>query len=338
MLRELYIDADFQSLSESSVYSTEVIQACYAAIDEGGLDTTFLNTARTYTKSLLVEALEQIRSVLLALCEKVMQLFNTYVTNSVRTAVKYRQLVIDKMDKLDEPIAYEYYAYPHLYDYPKIFKMNLIETEGILREMKRIQTDRESIYEQTIDEFVNEKIQDFGVAVLDRKVEVDDLSYDVEKICKKLMRGKETDSQITRHNIETFYDDMQKTKQEKKNLQAVRKEINDWYRYLKSEMDKMFRVSTNVAIETNPNFRDADKTVSEQEMRDLTHFELQRNRMFNGWMTIYRTAFKTKLDILQDKIRIDSNIIGEIFKRTSLFANITTRTNMNKERERKVEL
>ena len=49
-------------------------------------------------------------------------------------------------------------------------------------------------------------------------------------------------------------------------------------------------------------------------------------RLFNGFITIYSTAFDTKLNIIQEKIEANRAVIVEMLIRTGVFTSVNTKT------------
>lgn len=336
MVTNLNIDCHVGDLTETVINDVEIIQECYSAIQEGGTDPDFLVIAQKYTKSLIIEVLESIHNFLLKFLEQIVRRFNAYAVNSARSANKYRETIIAKIGELvDNPVIYESFEYPGLYEYPKEFKMSQIETDEIISELKRLYNSDNKL-DMDPASFIDKKINEFGKAVLDHNVEPDDLAYSVEKICKKIMKGSSATYSVTSNNISRFYDDMSRTLKERVKLTHIRKEINQYYSMLRREVEKMYHTPKQY-VPSDLNFKNAEMTMSSYS-GDVTRFELDRNKLFNAYLVIYRVAFTTKLNILNEKIEQQSAVIAAIFKRTSIFTHTTTGREIIKEENRIVSL
>lgn len=320
----LNIDCDYTELTDSVVYSTEVIQECYEAIDEGADDPTFIDTAQKYTKSLLVTVLEFAYKILGRMIAQLLKAFNSYIINDVRIANKYKKFILSRADKLDDPIHYDYYSYEGLYEFPRAIQKSDVDTATIIAKMEQLSKNK-APGEQTIDDLVNSSIISFSKDVLGDKVNPDDLTASVEKIVKHNVRGRKTRISITRSNIEEFYRDMENTVKERKKVNVIKAQINEYYVLLKNEINNAYKEDKKPRNPGNPNFRDADVKIHNIN-GNVTKFELQRNRLLNAYIQIYRTAFTKKIDILNEKIRLDAGLIAELCKRTSVFTHVLPRS------------
>lgn len=54
----------------------------------------------------------------------------------------------------------------------------------------------------------------------------------------------------------------------------------------------------------------------------VTRIEMQRNRLLNSYIQIYRAAFTAKINIIKEKIDIDSRVIALICRKSSIFATL----------------
>lgn len=316
----LNIDCDYTELTDSMVYSAEIIQECYEAIDEGADDPTFIDTAQKYTKSLLITVLEFAYKLLGRMIAQLLKAFNAYIINDVRIANKYKKFIISRAEKIDEPIHYDYYSYEGLYEFPREIRKSDVDTVTIIAKMEQLGKKKEP-GAQTVDDLINSNIISFSKEVLGDKVNPDDLSASVEKVIKHNVRGRKTRISITRSNIEEFYQDMENTIKERKKVNAIKAQINEYYVLLKNEINNAYKEEKKPRNPGNPNFREADVKIHSIN-GSVTRFELQRNRLLNAYIQIYRVAFTKKIDILNEKIQLDAGLIAELCKRASVFAHV----------------
>ena len=319
-----YINIDCINPTEDMMYSTEVIQECYDALDEGASDPVFIDTARKYAKSLLISVLDFVFNTLNKMLTGFIAKYNAFIVNDVRVADKYKKLIIEKQmeafDKNSKYIEYEYYEYPSLYDYPKEIRQNMTSTADILQVMKQVK-DNESPGTMSVDEYVDKKIVEFGQDVLDAKIKPDDLECSVRDAIKNKCRGSKITKRLDLSNIEPFYDDMHNTIKEYKKARAMRSSIVMYYKTLRHEIDKVYADVKEKRNPGNPNFVNANVDMSSYD-GSLTDIELQKNKLLNGYIQIYKHSFTEKIEICQEKINKDSLIIASLFKTTSVFTGV----------------
>lgn len=318
---DINISCDTCELSEAALYGVEVIQECYCAIDEGVEDESVLMIAQKYTKSLLTYVLDIAQQVLNKLVSSMIKSYHNYMINGIRVAKKFKELVIQKMQKLD-PISYQYYTYPGLYEYPVSIKQTVVSTRDIIDVMKTVK-ENEGPGTTTVEEFIDSKIKDFSKGVLGRPINPTNVTSCTTEVATRVIRGTRITRTVSSANIVQFYKDLENTIKEKKSVYAIRNEINEWYRMLQKEINMIYKDADGKksTIGTNPNFRLASMSMRNMD-GVVTRIEMQRNRLLSSYIQIYRAAFTAKINIIKEKIDIDAGVIETICRKSSVFATL----------------
>lgn len=317
------IDCELGELSESAIYSVEVIQECYCAINEGAGDENVLKVAQKYTKSLLTYVLDVAQQILSKMVASMIKAFHNYIINGVRVAKKFKEIVIQKMQKLD-PISYSYYTYPGLYEYPIPLKQSVASTREIIDLFKTVKKN-EGHGTITLEEFVDKKIKEFSKEVLGKPINPADINAYTTEVANQVIRGTGITRTVSKANITKFYEDLENTVKEKKKIYAIRNEINEYYKELRKEIDAIYKNDESpnpAATDKNPNFRQTKVHMNNID-GTVTRIEMQRNRLLNSYIQIYRAAFTAKINIIKEKIDIDSRVIALICRKSSIFATLS---------------
>lgn len=323
------ITLDFMNasiLTEGSYAKIDVITSCYEGLAEGVNDNFLVNTASTYTHSLIFEILENVKNALLALCQRVLSSLNNFILNQANLADKYRNLIIDRYLSIKEPFVIKTYEYPGLKNkfYPDITysantlssKIESLQTAIIENGM----SEGEAAYE------VDKLIMSFGKDVIGGTVDPDNVKRSARSIALDHIRGRDVVCKLEQRDLNGFIDEIRTYKTVKDNIIKTRTAIQKEYESLKKLYTKTMEEKTAAAMSIKSMKQPEVERFKAFEYQRFANISLQMTRMFNAFITIYNEAFNTKLEVLHDKIDANRNTIVELMSRTGVLAAINAKT------------
>lgn len=320
---------DDRILTENSYEKLSVLDSCYDSINEGVTDSFVVNIASTYTYSMITEVLDNIKETLLKLAQQVLTYLNNYILNTATIADKYRNLIINRFSTLKEPFVYYTYEYPKpkFKDYPVLVKSSTsLELE--------IETMQDEILEKALSpdqagDRVDKMLRSFGNDVLDARVDVSDLKNSTQKIIRSKLQGRQIQKKLTERDLDSFIDEIKAYKTVKDDISRTKNNIISDYNNLK-------RIYTSLMKEKESayGFTNDLKKLRSPEAEELKAYDYQRfaninlhlTRLFNGFITIYSSAFDTKLNIINEKIDANRAIIVELLTKTGIFTAVNTKS------------
>ena len=318
-------------LTEDSYTKLDVIDRCYDAINEGVLDNFVVDVAASNTYSMMMEVLDNVKETLLKLVQNVLTFLNNYILNSALLADKYRDLIIQRFKSMKEPFVFYTYEYPKLKskDYPVLVKSS-ISLEDEIREMED-EIIRKNLSPDEAASKVDKMLRSFGHDVLDARIDVSDLKSSVKKIIRDKIQGRQIQRDLTKEDLNQFINEIKTYKSVKDEITRTKANIlNDYKNLRKAYMDLMQRKEgESIGLPTVDLKKLSQPEVEAFKLNDYQRFaniNLHMTRLFNGFITIYSTAFDTKLNIIQEKIEANRAVIVEMLIRTGVFTSVNTKT------------
>ena len=193
--------------------------------------------------------------------------------------LKYEEVLIDRLSKHPYPITHDTYEYPTLTDYPAVVKVGVIEKE-INALHKEITNPKTPPTAERVGSRVNAMLRNFGQSV--------------NKIVSKKMKGKKTNVIITADTITAYMKEINNYKADRAAVEKTKKAIIEEYTALKQAHEKatenpMALAKNTLTYKQNPK-REEFLSLEYNRFSDI-HIEMIR--LFNGYITIYETAFTT---------------------------------------------
>ena len=312
-------------LTPESYDKLEVIEACHDAILEGVFDNRVVKTASTYTYSMIIELLNNVKEKLLKLCSVVLSYLNNYILNSAKLIDKYREVLKDKVSKLKELFSYSYYEYPDAKGYPDVLRAT-DWTESHIRKLQ--DTIRKNNW--TSDEVHNSVdaiLREFSSKALGREVDVYDIENSTKKIVLDNVQGKLVVKFLTYDDIDSFIALFKTYRPLMDEIKRTKTAVEKDYNALKVAYEKAIKMPaetkgiSNLEMAYDPE-KAAFKAHEAQRFADI---KIEMTRMFNGFITIYNKAFETKLDCIKERVDRNKVIIHELLMRTGLVAALNTK-------------
>lgn len=318
-------------LTEDSYTKLDVIDSCYDAINEGVLDYFVVDIAASNTYSMIMEVLDNAKNVLLKLVQNVLTFLNNYILNSALLADKYRDLIIQRFKTMKEPLIFYTYKYPNpkFKDYPVLVKSS-ISLEQEISEMEDEIIQKNYTPDEAGDR-VDKMLRSFGQDVLNARVDVSELKDSVVKIVRSKLQGKQIQRDLTKEDLNQFINEIKAYKSVKDDITRTKRNIEKDYNNLKKiYMDLMKKKegeaiglpTTDLKLLKHPEV----EAFKVNDYQRFANINLHMTRLFNGFITIYSTAFDTKLNIIQEKIEANRAIIVEMLIRTGVFTSVNTKT------------
>lgn len=313
--------------TEGSYQKADVLDSCYRALSEGVDDLEVIMTTSSYTQSMILEILENVKDGLIKLYQQIVSILNNYILNTANLADKYRNLLIDRFITLKDPFVFKTYEYPKLKDknYPAAQKSAHAVKDKVVALENRIISD--NLASSQISEAIYDMLISFGNDVVDGRVSpYDDLAESVREIVVDHIRGREITRTLTQRDIGDFIDEVIKHREFRDDLNRTKTNVLSDYENLKrTYMDLMKRKeSESVGLKSLKYPETEAFKLSDRER--FSTINLMLTQLFDGYITIYREAFNTKLSIMRDKVEDNRAILTELMVRTNVFTSINAKT------------
>lgn len=313
--------------TESIYQKLSVVESGVLAMSESITDSYVVNTTLSYTHSAMLEALDNVKTLLLELASRVLSVINNYCLNSTKLFDKYRELIMDRVDKSNLVITHDTFAYPDLGNksYPKELKATVAAGSEILRLQNRLETDP-YLDADRIGQEVDHLILNFAEEVIGGVPDLDFLQSSVRDIVLEHVRGDPIRMVVNSKTLKDVFRTINNYKRDKDDIKRTRKAILANYNALKNMQsramaDPMKFIEPKLASVADPDR--AAFIAKEKSNYASIHMELMR--LFNTYILIYRIAFKTKLDELNNKVNDYRNLLNDILTRTGLLAALNTK-------------
>lgn len=301
-----------------------ILESAMDALGSGEAIPDIITMASSYTHSMVYEILDNAKERLIELIQQVLSLLNNYYLNNVKIMEKYREIILDRVPANGPIIIHETFEYPDAKDYPKVIRGSAYGDRDITKlHEDLLGPNSESV---NIGLRVDKLLESFSKDILDDHVDVDDLRESTKKIVQKRMRGNPIKIKLDRKTLGEYLDQISTYKKDKDDLMRTKKNIIEDYEALKRTYSKVTKDPKSI-VESRL------KAVSEPQRQALYSHEYQRfsdihmemTRLFNGFITIYQTAFDTKLEEIRLKVEDRKNVISEVITRTGLFTTLNNK-------------
>lgn len=303
----------------------DIVESAYNAMKDGTSPFMVLQSSSSYTSSIINELLENAKNLLLKLCQKVLSALNNLQVNSIRLIQKYQEVILDRMDKISDPIVHETYTFPDVSNYPSLIKTTTIE-----REIRQLHDEiKDKNYPPTAPKVrtkVDGILREFAKQSIGKPITVTTLKESTEAIVRRKIRGKRVTVEITRDTLSQYLEQINRYKQDKDYLTSLKRSINEEYLDLKDMYESVTEDPIALAKNTIRYTSAPDKEeFLANEYGRYADIHVEMLRLFNGFITIYNTAFNTALNILDEKINDRKNLITMIFTTTGTMAALNTK-------------
>lgn len=320
---EKYFNPEF--ISESSYPNLFIIESCYDSICEGAFDTRTVSISERYSRSIIFEVLDNIKEALLQFVQKLLYTLTQTFVNYNKVFLRYREAVLDRFYSLTEPLIYETYEYPKSgYKYP-----NMIHTNGdIEKAVVKLQDDIISgkLTAEKVAYRVDTMINSFGKEVTDFPIDPLEIGESVKRNITNQYRGKMITTQLDKDSLAKFMEDLNRYKADKDDLMYLKKTIIEEYTLLKDTYKKVTSDPIKMTNNYLRNMTDPEKEALEaHEYQRFANISMEMSRLFNGYITVYQTAFNTKLNLFNERIDHERAMIVEVLSRTGVFTTLNTK-------------
>lgn len=324
MIRYLapYGIVDDDIITESVFNNTMIVESCMDALGSGDGTPEIVTVSASYTYSIIMELLDNTKEFLLQLVQKVLSILNNYYLNNVKLIDKYRDAILDRLPKTGPAVMHDTYEYPVMKNYPKELKSTIGAERDILKLHEELLADPGAPVGFRVDKL----LEAFGKEVLGMTPDPDNLKDSTAEIVRKTMRGEMVKVRIDRSTLNQYINQISTYKADKEDIQRTKRAIVDDYEALKKTYSKVTKDPMALAKNRIEQVAHPDKqALLSHEYQRYADIHMQMMRLFNGYITIYKTAFDTKLDEITHKINDRKNLITELITRTGLFATLNTK-------------
>jgi len=313
-------------LTAGSYQKLDVLDSCYAALSEGVGDIEVIRTTSSYTESMILEILENVKNGLIEIYKRILALLNNYIINTATLADKYRNLLIERMYKLDAPFIFKTYEYPKVSDpdYPRVFKA----ADAVERDVKKLMEKiiAHSLDQVQINNEIHKMIITFGQDALDALVSpYGDLRDSVRAAVFKKVRGKPIERKLTESDIDTFIREISRYKDTKDDLVRTKNNVLEDYTELKrTYMNLIKRQEAQSVGLKSLKYPEVEELKAADRDR-FASINLSMTKLFDAYITIYKAAFDCKLTIIREKIEANRSILIELMSRTNVLTSLATK-------------
>lgn len=312
------LESDY--ISVESIDKISILNASIGTFNEGTDTHNIVSITSSYTHSLVFEILDNVKQALLSLYQRVLAALNNYILNSANLMDKYSSLIIERYNKLDEPLVYSTYTYPKKIDkdYPK-----QIKSSDIIEKINDIQDNTDtSQFQSVVDKF----LVSFSKDVINGSVDPNNLKDSTRKVIRSHLQGRPTNKTLNKNDLEEFIKEIKSYREVKNEINSTKTKMLNDYEQLKrvcsSRMKTITADRANIKAWQYPEKYELEA----REYERFANVNMEMTRLLNGLITIYSESYNTKLNILQEKIDANRNVIVELISRTGLFASLNTKT------------
>ena len=318
------------SIIDENIYLyMDTLQSCYDAIDEGVIDPSIVDIARNNSTSMVLSYLDRSLYLLDKYYESFTAYLNNFILNYAKLAEKYKSVIIDMYSKINEPIIYNTYSYPKQKDkYPRNLNINT-KWYQFMSDAKTFATDDET-EKQEVDIYFNVKVdnalQEFTQSYLGKKLDVHKLEEETRSYTNTTLKGPTRTIGLTINNISDIINNIvENAKNTLKELKSVKaaytKDHKTLQKFVTIHENKPIPFTKTLAMITKPQQYAFEK----EELNRFSTINMEVNRLTTGFVTVYSTAFSTKLTIMKERIDIDRAILVSLLQTAGTLAAINNK-------------
>ena len=324
-----YMNQD--SLTESSIYQLDVIETGYESINEDSANKDIVQMTLSYTRSFILEILDNTKEALLKLYQRVLSVLNNYILNTANLADKYRNLIKERYKKLSSPMVIKTYEWSNLRNnyYPAVIHSDN-ELHADLEELSQKVMDQ-GVNSDVIDIIVEKKIISFSKAVIDGTVDSSNLKDTTKYIVTDRVRGRQVSRVLKYDELDKFIDEIKQYKVLKDDINRTKTAMLKDYEILKKTYMESINKKESQVVDVKALKNPGLEQFKSYEYQRFASINMHLNRLFNAYITIYSTAFDTKLNLLKEKIDSNREILVDLMTRTSIITAVNTKS-PNKQR------
>lgn len=323
-----------ESIAVAGTYEKlDIIEGCMTALHESVRDGRIISIARSYTQSTYFELLDNVKNALAKLVSRVLSVLNNYYMNNVKLLQKYRNLVVEQLRKPHSPIYHDSFVYPDSKDYPRSVRSSAYLTREIENLHKQILSGDRIMSSQDVSNRVNRMLEMFGKQVLDTTIRTYDLKGSVSKAVELRVRGNSVSYEITEETVDRLIKEISDYHRERDDILRLQRTMTEDYEFLKSTYKSVTSHPEQLARNTPRYLHDPDREeFIARETSRYADIHVEMMRLFNGFLTIYQTAFETKLRLLDAKYNDSRNTLNVLFTNTNVLATINVKPNTGTEK------
>lgn len=322
---KISINFDEKYFTPETYHKIAVIEECVGAVNEGVVTNDVITMTLSYTHSLALEMLENIKEALLKLCSLVLSALNNYILNNAKYVERYKEILKVRIAKLDKPFLYEYYEYNFEKDYPHVLKTNTDIEAKIVELQSKIK--QESWSAEKVSAAVDNILEWFSDKTIDATVDPYDVSESAKELVRKHIQGRKVDKGIDERTLDKFIDEITEYKYYADSIKRTKTAILSDYNLLKKSYEKAIAMPSDIkyADKLSAAYNPELYAFNVHEKRRFLDINTEMSRLFNGFIKIYEASFDTKLQILHERIELNRAIIAELLTRTQLTPLINTK-------------
>jgi len=229
--------------------------------------------------------------------------------------VAFAKMYEEGLIKVSGGKIYTTYEYPNFKTLPKYTNLT-----KYLSRINKINIEKENISHE-----IDDIILDFAKDLIGTSRGLDPKDpRGFEELCLKEMRGREKLVKVKKSNAkqvlhEAFYMGYPDGKVARKNLSDFKKDMDQSYRDLQSIIDKsVYLKKERRELPASLKYFDISVDVSDYELTTANHNIMEIHRLYSSLGTLYNIAYKTKMDIMNERCNLSRDYIKTLMEDRSI--------------------
>lgn len=306
----------------------DILESGFGALREGVENMYVDKVSYSYMKSIIIDLLDNVRKHLLEMVQRLLSMINNLYTNSINLLDKYQDILITRMEHLDQPVVHKTFAYPQCKGYPVIIHAGTID-KAVNGLMKAISAG--TINPGRVGMEADKLLHDFGLKVTKEVINVNDIVGSVTKATEKHVKGKPRITTVSADTLKEYVATIKHYKEDVAEVRELKKSIEEEYLALRDSHVRATE-TTSVVMKGSLKYQlapDKEEFMAAEYSR-FADVNTEVLRLFNGYIAIYRTAFDVTLKCLYDRYTDRQDFITKLFTATGMFAAVNTANAVDK--------
>ncbi len=326
-----------ENINESMFDHVDILDRCSTAINEGIIDMNIIDMMANHKSSLTYNIIDIIKDNLIKLLQMILEMVNNFILNTSKLVEKYKDKIIERVEKLKDPFIIDTYEYPKYKspDYPVIIhpsdhiKDDVDNLVNILISKTDPKYKNNDIYSGEIELAVDRMIVDFGYKVTGSYISAESnsaIKSSVRSIVSQTIVGRPIRINASKQSIREYLNDIIYFGDIRADIKKTKEAIIKEYNSLKASYKKYGKFiespkNNDILYTKYPDLMDIIHNTP-----DVVSFANQQlDRLLDSYIVIYTEAFNTKLKLLQERVENNKKIISELLIKTAVFSSLNSK-------------
>lgn len=320
----------------------DILESCYAAIDEGINDRTLVDIARNNATSMILGTLDRSLVILNTAHDSLTAYINNYILNYAKLVEKYRSTIIQMYERITKPIIYRTFQYPFIkgyypvavnldpHKYPNLMGLPA-DWSNFITHAKDFASDNEYEREEVRVYFpiqVDKIIEEYSKDTIGDKVRPNNIEADTKLIVQSKLRGSPKTVALTQRNLNDIINSIiAESKEMLKDVKATKPAFTKDNKTLHTLIERYpnnGKVSIRQSIKM---LKYPDEYQEERaELYRFSDINLELNRLFSGLVSMYTNTYATKMQVIRERIDTSREVLVGLLQAAGAFSAINNKT------------